>query len=89
MRSLKAIMNDEDRAWKELHDIDNEIMTYDIRIADITKIPVSCPAKEYDIEECERIRSEYLIKREAAVEMLNRRRDELREYFGELIPNRW
>lgn len=85
MRSLKAIMNDENRAWKELCDIDEDIMTYEIRIADISKIPVDCPTKERDIEGYRRMIGDCLIKREAAVEMLNHRRDELRYYFTELM----
>lgn len=85
MRSLMAIMNDEDCAWKELCNIDDDIMTYEIRIADISKIPVDCPAKERDIDGYRRMLSDCLVKREAAVETLNRRRDELRWYFTELM----
>lgn len=85
MRSLKAIMDDEHYAWRELCSIDDDLMSYEMHIADINKIPVNCPAKERDIEEYRRMLSDSLNKREAAVENLNRRRDELRKYFNELM----
>lgn len=85
MRSLKAIMNDENCAWRELCSIDDEILSYEQHIADIHAIPVDCPGKERDIEGYNRMRRECLIRREAAVEILNCRRDELREYFRELM----
>ena len=85
MRSLKAIMDDENLAWRELCAIDDDIMTYEIRIADINKIPVDCPAKERDIEEYARMRNECLGKRLFAIDTLACRREELREYFRELM----
>lgn len=85
MRSLKAIMNDENKAWKELCDIDDDILSYERHIADIRAIPVDCPSKDRDIEKHSLKLGECLCKREAAVEILNLRRNELREYFTELM----
>lgn len=85
MRSLKAIMDDENYAWRELCSIDDEIMSHERHIADIRAIPTDCPAKERDIERYNRMLCDCLCKREAAVEILNIRRNELREYFREFV----
>lgn len=85
MRSLKAIIDDENYAWRELCSIDDEIMSYERHIADIRAIPTDCPAKERDIEGYNRMLRDCLVRREAVVEILNRRRDELHEYFRELM----
>lgn len=85
MRSLKAIMDDENQAWRELCSIDDDIMSYERHLADIRAIPVDCPGKVRDIEGYTRLCRDCYAKREVAVEILNRRRDELREYFTELL----
>lgn len=85
MRSLKAIMDDEHYAWRELCAIDDDILSYERHIADIRAIPVDCPSKERDIEEYSRMIGDYLCKREQASNTLHRRRDEMRWYFTELM----
>lgn len=85
MRSLKAIMAEENRAWNEVCALDNRIRSCEQQLADIRANPIECPAKERDLEDCLRAERDYLCEREAAVEILNHKRDELRGYFAELM----